>query len=81
VAVREGAPAPDIGSIDAFKNTLLNVQSITYAPEGSTGRHLPAVFERLGIVEQMKTKTKPNTLVLVPQVVAAGDVELAIAFR
>ncbi len=79
VAVREGAPTPDIGSVDAFKNTLLNVQSVTYAPEGSTGRHLPKVFERLGIVEQMKTKTKPNALVRVPQAVATGDVELAIA--
>ena len=79
VAVREGAPKPDISSVDAFRNTLLNVKSITYAPQGSTGRHLPKVFDRLGIAEQMKAKTKPNDLVRVPQVVAAGEVELAIA--
>lgn len=78
VGIREGAPQPDISSLDAFKNTLLNAKSITYAPEGSTGRHLPKVFERLGIAEQMKGKTKPNALVRVPQVVAAGEVELAI---
>jgi molybdate transport system substrate-binding protein len=79
VAVREGAPRPDISSVDAFRNTLLNVKSITYAPQASTGRHLPKVFARLGIAEQMKAKTKPNDLVRVPQVVAAGEVELAIA--
>ena len=76
VAVREGAPKPDISSVDAFRNTLLNVKSVTYA---STSTHLPKVFDRLGIAEQMKGKTKPNALVRVPQVVAAGEVELAIA--
>jgi molybdate transport system substrate-binding protein len=79
VAVGEGAPKPDISSVDAFRNTLLNVKSITYAPQASTGRHLPMVFARLGIAEQMKAKTKPNDLVRVPQVVAEGEVELAIA--
>lgn len=76
VAVHEGAPKPDISSVDAFRNTLLNVKSVTYA---STSTHLPKVFDRLGIAEQMKGKIKPNALVRVPQVVAAGEVELAIA--
>lgn len=76
VAVREGAPIPDISSVDAFKNTLLNAKSITYTPESATG---PAkVLERLGIAEQMKDKIKPNPPDRVPQVVAAGEVELAI---
>ena len=79
VAVREGAPKPDISSVDAFKNTLLNVKSVTYTPEGATGRHLAKVFDRLGIAEQVKAKTKPNPPDRVPQVVAAGEVELAIA--
>ncbi len=79
VAVREGAPKPDISSVDAFKNTLLNVKSFTYAPEGSTGRDFPRVLDRLGIAEQVKDKIKPNTLARVLEVVAAGEVELAIA--
>ena len=37
VAVREGAPKPDISSVDAFKSTLLSAKSLTYAPEGATG--------------------------------------------
>ena len=60
VAVREGAPKPDISSVDAFKNTLLNVKSITYTPGSATGRHLDKVLDRLGIAEQVKGKTKPN---------------------
>ena len=39
VAVREGAPRPDISSVDAFKRTLLSVKSIALTPEGATGEH------------------------------------------
>lgn len=79
VAVREGAPKPDISSVDALRNTLLSVKSFTYAQAGSTGRHLPKVIERLGIAEQVKGKVKLNDLDRVAQVVAAGEVELVIS--
>ena len=79
VAVREGAPKPDISSVDAFKNTLLSVKSFTYAPDAPYGRHLSQAFDRHGIAEQLKAKTKPNALARVPEVLAAGEVELAIA--
>jgi molybdate transport system substrate-binding protein len=69
VAVREGTPKPDISSVDALKNALLNAKSITYTPESATG---PAkVIDRLGITEQVKDKIKPNPPDRVPQVVAA----------
>ena len=54
---------------------MLSVKSVSYAPAGSAAK----VFDRLGIAEQMKGKTKLNALVRVPQVVADGEVELAIA--
>lgn len=75
VAVREGAPKPDISSVEAFKNTLLNASSVTYAPAGSAAK----VLDRLDIAEQVKGKTKLNAVNRVPEVVAAGEVELAIA--
>lgn len=78
VAVREGAPKPDISSVDAFKNTLLNVKSVTYTPESATGPHFAKVLDRLGIAEQVKAKIKPNPPNRVPEVVAAGEVDLAI---
>ena len=76
VAVREGAPKPDISSVEAFKSTLLNAKSITYTPGGAAG--LDKVLDRLGIAEQVKGKTNANPPDRVPQVVAAGEVELAI---
>ena len=78
VAVHEGAPKPDISSVDAFKRTLLSVKSVTYAPEGATGEHFAKVLDRLGIAEQVKAKAKPNAPGRVAHVVANGEVELAI---
>lgn len=60
VAVRTGAPKPDISTVDAFKRVMLNAKSISYAPEATTGVHLAKVFERLGIADEMTAKTKPQ---------------------
>jgi len=79
VAVREGAPKPDISSVDAVKKALLSVNSFTYAPDALYGRQLSQAFDRLGIAEQLKAKTKPNALARVAPALAAGEVELAIA--
>jgi molybdate transport system substrate-binding protein len=79
VAVREGAPKPYISTVDALKNTLLSVNSFTYAPDALYGRQLSQAFDRLGIAEQVKAKTKPNPLARVAPALAAGEVDLAIA--
>jgi len=78
VGARAGAPKPDISSVDAFKRALLNAKSVTYNPEGVTGIHLARVFERLGIAEQMKAKSKPQQVTKgALQAVADGEAELA----
>jgi molybdate transport system substrate-binding protein len=78
VAVRRGAPVPDIGTVEAFKQTLLKAKSITYLKEGASTIYLDRLFERLGIAEQLRDKTiKPDTE-SVSEKVAAGDVELGL---
>lgn len=77
VGIRAGSPKLDISSVDAFKRALSNAKSVTYIPEGVTGFHLAKVFERLGISEQMKAKTKPEPVPA--QAVADGKAELALA--
>jgi len=77
--VRKGAPKPDINSADAFKRAMLNTKSISYAKEGATAIYLASLFERLGITEQMKAKTRfPPTGRLV-QFVAEGEAEFGLA--
>ena len=79
VIVRTSAPKPDINSADAFKRAMLNAKSISYAKEGVTAIYLASLFERLGITEQMKAKTKfPPTGRLV-QFVAEGEAEFGLA--
>ena len=38
---------------------LLNAKSVVYNADGVTAKHIAKIFERLGIAEQMKAKTKP----------------------
>jgi molybdate transport system substrate-binding protein len=79
VAVRAGAPKPDISTPDAFKASLLKAQSIASIPASATGYSIAKVYERLGITEQMKAKTKAEpTPAQVVAVVAKGDAELAL---
>jgi len=79
VAVRAGAPRPDISTPDALKRTLLNARSIASIPESATGYLLARVYERLGITEAMKTKVKPQaTPALIGQTVASGENELGV---
>jgi molybdate transport system substrate-binding protein len=56
VMVRSGAPVPDIASVADFKQTLLNAQALFYN-RASTGIYLESLFDRLGISEQLSSKT------------------------
>jgi len=55
VAVRSGAPIPDISSVDALKNSVLTARSVAYS-EGASGTYLVVMFQRLGIYDQVKLK-------------------------
>src|SRR5690349_858719 len=62
LAVKRGAPKPDISTVAAFKQTLLNAKSITYLKEGASTRHLVKVLAQLGIADALEKKTvKPTT--------------------
>src|SRR5262245_61115191 len=58
VAVRAGAPRPDIGTPDALKAALLKAQSIATIPASAAGAQILRLFDRFGIGEAMKARTK-----------------------
>jgi molybdate transport system substrate-binding protein len=78
VAVKRGAPKPDIGTVEAFKRALLEAKSITYLKEGASTIYLDRLFARLGIAEALRARTvKPETET-VSERVAQGEVELGL---
>jgi molybdate transport system substrate-binding protein len=79
IAVREGAPRPDIGSAVALKQTLLAARAISYSKTGISGVYFPTVLERLGIAAQVASKVLiPPSGVPVGEVVAKGDAEIGV---
>jgi molybdate transport system substrate-binding protein len=77
VAVKAGAPTPDIRTAEGFKQAMLNARSIGHTNAG-TGPFNTTVFQKLGIYEQIKNKIKIIQGKLVAVAVADGDVEIGI---
>ncbi len=75
VAVRAGAPRPDIGSAHALVRALLQAQSIAYSASAS-GVYLEGLFQRLGIAERLAPKLKRAQGEPVGRLVARGDAEI-----
>ena len=78
IAVRAGAPKPDIGSVAAFKRTLLAAKSIACTVEGASGIYFTKLIERLGIAEQVNAKANRRAGGLIGELVASGETKLAV---
>ena len=86
VAVRKGAPKPDISSPAAFKRAMLDARTIACpdpALGGSSGVHIAKVFKQLGIAEALKPKlvlsSTPGQATAMPgYMVATGKAEIAL---
>lgn len=78
IGVLKGAPRPDIGSVEAFKQMLLGAKSIAYTLEGASGIHFAGLIERLGIAAEVKAKGRTQAGGLVGELVARGEAELAV---
>ncbi len=76
VAVRHGAPKPDISSVEALKKTLLAAKSIAYSASASGTYLSTELFPRLGVAEPLKDTAKKIYSERVGTVVARGDAEL-----
>lgn len=78
VGVRRGAAKPDISSVEALRESLLAAKSIAHTIHGASGMYIPALLEKLGIAEQMRTRTVTRPGGYIGTVVVAGEAEIAL---
>jgi molybdate transport system substrate-binding protein len=77
LAVRAGAPKPDIATVEAFKRTLLAAKSIAFSRIGASGIHFAEVIQRLGIDAEIRRKATISDS-YVGEIAARGEAELAV---
>jgi molybdate transport system substrate-binding protein len=84
VAIREGAPAPDISTPDAFKQALLAACGVSYsapAAGGSSGKYFASLLDKLGIADEINKKAVFGKRGYeVAQAVVDGRAELGTTF-
>jgi molybdate transport system substrate-binding protein len=81
VVVKEGAPKPDIASVDAFKRALLAAKSVAYidpAAGGSSGIYVAKLLKDLGVADAVNAKAKLIQGGAVATHIAAGEAELGL---
>lgn len=81
VMVKEGAPKPDISSVEAFKQALRNAKSMAYidpASGGSSGIYVANLLDKLGLADEVKPKAKLKKGGHVSDLIASGEAELGI---
>src|SRR2546425_8876313 len=80
MVVRSGAAKPDIGSVEAFRSTLLAAQSLAYSDSGSGTYLSTTLFPKLGVADQVAGKSRkvrgPPSGEPVAAVVARGEAEI-----
>jgi molybdate transport system substrate-binding protein len=75
IAVRAGAPKPDIGSVDALKHALLHAESVAHSKVGASGIYFAELLERLQVKLKRRVVVEKGP---VGRVVAAGEAELGV---
>ncbi|HSP50035.1 MAG TPA: substrate-binding domain-containing protein [Pseudolabrys sp.] len=78
VAVRSGAPKPDISSVEAFKRMLLAAKSVAFPGKGASGIYFVSLLDRMGIKAEMQSKLKPMAAEDTVEVVARGEADMVV---
>ena len=78
VVIRDGAPKPDISSVDAFKRTLLSAKAVAYPGEGASGKYFASLVQRLGLADEMRQRMRPMPAEYNVELVATGEADMAV---
>ena len=78
VAIPQGAPKPAFNSTDALKASLITAKFIATSGQGSSGRYVLTLLDRLGIADQVKPKIKSGASGMAAKLLAAKEVDFAV---
>jgi len=81
VVVKDGAPKPDVSTVEAFKRALLAAKSVAYidpASGGSSGIYIDKLLDRLGIADQIRPKAKLKKGGHVADLIVSGEAEIGL---
>jgi len=81
VVVKDGAPKPDVSTVEAFKRALLAAKSVAYidpASGGSSGLYIDKLLDRLGIADQIRPKAKLKKGGHVADLIVSGEAEIGL---
>ena len=78
VGIRQGAPLPDIRTVEGFKKALLATRSVAYPGEGASGIYFESLIQRLGLETEMKPRMRPMSGEYNVEGVARGEVDMVV---
>jgi molybdate transport system substrate-binding protein len=78
VGVKSGTPHPKIDTVDAFRQMLLDAESIAHTTEGASGMYFSGLIDTLGLGAQVRPKTRTRPGGLVGEVLVAGGAQVGI---
>jgi molybdate transport system substrate-binding protein len=78
IAVKAGAAKPDVGTVEAFKRTLLEARAIACTIEGTSGMYFSQLIERLGIADAVNAKASRQPGGLCAEQLIDGRADIAI---
>lgn len=78
VGVKAGAARPDISTVEAFKQAMVDARGVAYSQAGASGIYFAGLIERLGIAEAVNKRAVVIPMGFTAEKVASGEAELAV---
>jgi molybdate transport system substrate-binding protein len=78
VGVRQGAPRPDISTVEAFKRAVVGARAVAYSKAGASGLYFSKLIDRLGIAAAVNARAVVIPMGVTAEKVASGEADLAI---
>lgn len=78
IGVRQGAPRPDISTVEAFKRTMATARAVAYSKAGASGIYFSKLIDQLGIAEAVNARAVVIPMGFTAEKVASGEADLAV---